>query len=49
MLNKYGPLSIAMDASEPSFQSYTSGVYASTSGVCTTNTGEFIFVKLLNS
>ena len=39
LLVKYGPLSIAIDASEPVFNLYSSGYYADSIGDCTTNTG----------
>jgi cathepsin L len=38
MLDLYGPLAVAIDASAAAFQSYKSGIYASTAGFCSSTT-----------
>ena len=42
MLNKFGPLTIAMDASGSAFQYYTSGIYAVNTGVCGTTASKHL-------
>lgn len=39
MLNKFGPLSVCIDASENGFHYYSNGIYAAAANACTTKMG----------
>ena len=43
LLDLYGPLAVGIDASAAAFQSYKSGIYASTVGACSSTANGIIY------
>lgn len=44
VLDKYGPVPVAIDASPRSFSYYKSGIFASTTGACSKNTDHAVLL-----